>query len=343
MCPALDIRPYTAADDAQARELERRMVQGDGFVRSFRRTTFASRAQTFDEHEILVACDGSELVGLVAVGLKDVQVHGAWERAAFYFDLRVHPDHRRKGVAQQLNQAIASLTRDRASLRYSYVMDDAGAAQAMAGLYGVEPIGAYQYLVASTALDAPVGATVRPATLAEVHQSNLRARPPFDFYSDPQVGGRLDGHVGSWLVEDDDDLAGCSAWDNHTVVSEVVEGLPGGMAALSRLAHWGPLARLRLPSFPQAGEALRSWYLFDVHATTQSLARSLLRHALTEARMAGIDCCSFILESGDPLLDVFRAELPSYFAPEIRYHLYARRDAGVLPPVGHLYVDIRDI
>ncbi len=343
MSTTLDIRPYEERDDAEALELERCLAKGGGFRLSLRRSRFARRAENFDEHEILVARHQGRLVGTIAVAFKDMLVHGRPVRGATTFDLRVHPELHRQGVGAQLSAAAADLVRGRADLGYSYVLDDQAAVAELAGRVGQPQPGGYQVLVAPTSVEGEVGVTVRPVDLSTVHESNLACRPPYDLYTDPRVGGRLDGHVGSWLVEEDDEVAGYSAWDNREIMAEVVEHLPAGFSALARFASWGPVAHLHLPHLPQPGEQLRTWTLFDVHATGPAIARAMLFQVLEEARQAGIDYCYFLLSLGDPLLDTLKAELPALFSPVNHYRLYASQGEHPVQGLRRVYVDIRDV
>lgn len=340
---SLDIRPFEERDDAEALDLERSLSQGGGFRLSFRRSRFARRAENFDEHEILVARRGGRLVGTIAIAFKDMLAHGRPTRGAYTFDLRVHPDQQRQGVASQLSAAAVDLVQGRAELGYSYVPEELVPAAELAGRIGQAQPGGYQVLVAPTSVEGEAGATVRPVDLSTVHESNLACRPPFDLYTDPRVGGRLDGHVGSWLVEEDDEIAGCSAWDNREIMAEVVEHLPAGLSTLARFSSWGPVAQLHLPHLPQPGERLRSWTLFDVHASGPVIARAMLHQVLNEARQADIDVCTFLLGLGDPLLDTLKAELPVLFSAVRPYRLYASHGERAALGLRRVYVDIRDV
>jgi len=340
MPPDLDIAPLRPEEDGEALALDRKMLQGLRFPLSFERSTFRRRAESFDDHVILRGRRDGHLVGLVAVGFKDTEWLGATHRTAFYFDLRVDPDLRRQGVGRAMADAILEVARPRSSLGYSYVVDDNRATRAMAQVYGFPPTGTYAYLVYPTFKGLPPAHLPRAATLDEVHE-RLLAHERFDFYTDPRRGGRLDGHVGSWLLEADGEVAGCSAWDNSPVLAEVVQRLPLGLR-LARRARVGPVRRW-IPPIPGPGERLRSWYLFDFCATTPEAGRSLLRHVARAAATAGIDYCYVIGQPDEPLLAALRTDLPAAFAPLLRYRLYCGTPEGDFRPVPRVYVDIRDV
>lgn len=338
MGPPLSIRPFTDGDLAELAELERRLVHAEGVTPALLR-----RARRFEDHEVLVARSEGRLVGVVAVTIKDALLHGLPVRAAHVFDLRVDPDHRQRGVARQLASAVVDLVGGRVPVLYATVMEGQQGLAELAALHGRVQEGAFQTLLAPTTLDLPVGATVRPATLSEVHLSNLAIRPPYDLYFDPRGEGGVDGHVGSWLIEDDDEVAGCSVRDDHDVLAEASGHLSAGVALVARLARWGRAAHLDLPHLPAPGEGLRSWTLFDVHATGPAIARSLLRCVLAEARAAGIHCCTVVLAQGDPMLETFREELPALLAPVVRHRLFLSTAQAAGPALRNLYVDVRDL
>lgn len=334
----LQIRPLTDADLDDLRELERRLVQAEGATPAMLR-----RARRFEEHEVLVARLQGLLVGSVAVTIKDARLHGRAARAAHVFDLRVDPTHRGQGISRQLARAVVDLVGDRTPLLYATVLEGQRGMSELAGMHGRVQEGSFLTLLAPTGLDLPIGATVRPVPASEVHASLLAVRPSWDLYFDLPVQGGVDGHVGSWLVEDDDEVAGCSARDDQDGMAEAALHLPAGAALVARLSRWGRAASLDLPRLPAPGVGLRSWTLFDVHATGPAIARSLLRAVLAEARAAGVDCCTFVLAEGDPLLPTLREELPALFAPVLRHRLFLSSQLDPGPPLRQLYVDVRDL
>jgi len=91
---------YRPEESGDALALERLCPQGTSYRLSFRRPTFHRRAETYDEWRIVTARLEGSLVGLVAGAIKPVELWGEAMRAAFFFDLRVHPAVRGRGVAR---------------------------------------------------------------------------------------------------------------------------------------------------------------------------------------------------------------------------------------------------
>jgi len=337
------LAPYRLSDDPEALALERACAQGSRYRMSFRRPTFRRRAENFADHRLVTARIEGKLVGIGAVAFKDVVVAGEPLRAGFGFDARVHPEHRRCGIGHAIGEALEAYGGDRLDLVYAWCIDDNRAMRALAKTLGVRDVGGYAYLVYPTYRDLVPARSPREATLDEVHRMACEVGGPFDFYTDPRAGGRLDGHTGSWLLSDGRHRAGCSAWDNAQILSEVIESLPLPLRLARTLTTAPGLSRLRWPHIPQPGEALKSWYLFDAFATDPGSARDLIRHVAAEARSRGIDYCYVVHGATDEWVSAVRADLPRPFAPRVPYRLLIRRNRGTVAPLERIYVDVRDL
>jgi GNAT superfamily N-acetyltransferase len=288
--------------------LDRTAVQGDAFRLSFHRSTFHRRAENFTDHVLYTGWMDGRLVALLAVGYKDVVLQGSPMRAGFAFDLRVHPDFRRRGIGRRIVHDAIDHGRSIADFGYLWLIDDNRAAQALAGLFDAEVEG------------------------------------PFDLYSDPRRRGNLEPHVSSWIVRDGRDVAGCSVWDNRDILGEVVEALPLRLR-MARALFESPLLRgSELPHIPQTGEQVRSWYLFDAFATRPDLAVDLIRHLAHLAREQDIDFCHLPHIESQTWVSAVRAEVPRMFAPVLRYRMLASWDRREpFPRLERIYVDIRDL
>jgi GNAT superfamily N-acetyltransferase len=341
---ALVIADYRPEDDPEALALDRRCVQGRSLRLSFRRPRFDSRAVAFPEWRILTARRGGALVGTMAAAVKAITFEGRPARAAFFFDLRVLPEARGQGIARALTHEIVAWARQRAAIGYTYTLADNGAVAHLGRLTGGSPVGGYAYLVYPTCGNAEPRQEPRGVGFGEAHDAFLRARGPFDLLPDGLSGAVLGGHVGSWLLEAPDGIAGCSGWDNRHVLAEVVEGVPLALRLLGSATQQWPLRRWRWPRVPPAGEEVRSWYLFDVFATSPSAARDLLRHVASQARGRGIDFCHLVHRGDEPWVKAAGSDVPRLFAPILPYRLLLTRfDSQPPRPVANPYVDIRDL
>jgi GNAT superfamily N-acetyltransferase len=335
---------YGPGDNQEALALERICLQGRAFRLSFRRSHFHRRAENFADHRIITARLGGRLVGIAAMAFKDVILGGRSLRAVFLFDLRVHPSYRNRGIARRLGREIELYSSPRSDLGYAYTVADNRAARGMCALFGAQDVGGYAYLVYPAFRALPAASRAGAATLEEVHREMLRVAGPFDFYADPLPEGRMQGHVASWLVRRRGQIAGCSAWNNREILSEVVERLPLRLRAASGLLDRWPFALPARPRLPRPGEELRSWYLFDMFASDPLLARDLMRQVSAAARERGIDYCYLPHLPGDGWVRAVRADIPRFFASTVPYRLQAFDwPRNPVPRVERIYLDVRDL
>lgn len=332
--------PYEPEMSAECIALERACPQGTTYRLSFVRRAFHLRAQSFADWQILVASDRHRIVGTVAWALKSLLVRGQTIRSAFLFDLRVHPEWRRRGVASLLTRQVFEQIRQAGvEMRYTYCIDDNLALRRLAELFDAAAVGSYRYLVWPVYRERIVAETPVPVSAAEVHGAQLAANGPFDFYCDPLAGGRLQGHQGSFMRNG----AGCSVWSNAGLLEEVVEAIPGYYGMAGRILRSWPLNRARWPHIPVPAEILRSWYVFDFFATSAEAARELMHHVNNRALASGIDYCYIIHLPGQAWVTALKADTPWLFSPVISYCLLASSSGGSLQPFKRPYVDIRDL
>jgi GNAT superfamily N-acetyltransferase len=335
-----------ARDAAEALALDRGVVQGERIRLSFHRSTFHRRCENFARWHISTARLDGRLVGLAAVALKDVVLHGEPRLAAFGFDLRVDPAFRRQRIGRQVSEHARGWARDHgADLEYSWVIDDNRASLALAEAMHGQRVSAYAYLVVPTHRRLAPRAAFAEAHPDEVHERHRSVEGPFDLYGDPRIEGRMGPRVGSWAVRDGADSASCSAWDNREILGEIVQGLPPTLAVASAALRLPPLRWARLPAVPVVGRPVASWYLYDAAATRPDLAVDLVRGVVGRARARGIDYLYLAHTSAQRRwVDAVRAELPSLFAPVVRYVMVARSHRPGPPrPIDRPYVDVRDL
>jgi len=278
-----------------------------------------------------------------AMAFKDVRLLGQPRRAAFYFDLRVHPDYRNCGIGSRLTDEAVRLGGARSDVGYWYVVGDNRAMRGSTRSRIGTPVSGYTYLVCPTYRERPGRVDFRPSTMAEVHQCLLDTAPPFDFYTNPLVGGDLSAHVASWITASSSSAAGCSVWDNSEILAEVVEAVPAGLR-LARGLFESRIYRGHLhPHVPGPGEQLRSWYLFDVFGGEPGPVVDLVRFVSARAREAGIDYLYIPWVAGDEWVGAVKADLPRLFSPRIRYVFYCTDWGGQPSQLSRIYVDIRDL
>lgn len=344
--PECEIGVYSPADNSEALELERACAQGSSYRMSFRRQTFHRRAENFGDWRIFTARSNGRLAGVVAVAIKDAVLLGGETRAAFCFDLRVHPEFRGEGVGRRLAGAAKTWGLERASFSYTYVLADNGTSRRIAAGQGGSLVGGYSHLVYPVfprRQHAPRANPASPAAFEEVHAAMRDTSRPFDFYANPCCEPGRGGYVESWMLRRGRDIAGCSAWSNQGILGEVIEAVPLPLRIAPHFLRTWPLRLASWPHIPTPGEELRSWYLFDCFATEPALARDLLRHVASEALDRGIDYCYLAHDPREEWVSAVRSDVPRLFSPSLSYHLLLHRERGTQAPLPRIYVDVRDL
>ncbi|MGA1820376.1 MAG: GNAT family N-acetyltransferase [Thermoplasmatota archaeon] len=254
----LEIEPYHKDMSNECLELEALCPQGDAYRLSFVRETFHKRGEHFDNWQVLVARKGKKMVGVVGVALKDMDLQGRPLKGAFFFDLRVHPKHRRQGIAQKLGWTAKDWALENgAEYHYLYCINDNRAMLAIGSLVRGVEVGGYDLLVWPVYKKFKVQGKFQEASPEDVHRECLEVNGPYDLYSDPFKGGQLSGHQASFRIEG----AGCSTWSNRGILEERVESIPGKFEFYRKTMSMWPLSRMRHPHLPAKGEVLKGLYV----------------------------------------------------------------------------------
>ncbi len=107
------IRYYLPEDDPALMHLERLSPRGlpEPFVHFRRR--FIDRAALFADHQMLVAEEKGRVVGCAALAVKRTHVGNAPVSVGYIFDVRTHPEVRRRGIGTALVRASEDYLRGR--------------------------------------------------------------------------------------------------------------------------------------------------------------------------------------------------------------------------------------
>ena len=334
---------YTAGDNEEALALEKTCMQGTSYRMWFKRDTFHRRAENFGEWYMYTARVNGRLAGLLGAAIKDATLFGEPVKAVFFFDARTHADFRNRGISRQLMAHATELLRPRVNLGYIYTIADSRIVPHLAAKFGVRDCGGYTYLVYPVFRARQYNGRYRSASFGEVHESMISANGGFDFYSSPDCSEGRGGYAGSRMLDSLRGVAGCSIWDNRGILGEVIETVPFYIRTVGSVAGMWPLNKLRRPALPQPGEEVRSWYLFDFHATGPVVARDLIRAVAAEALDHAIDYCYIPHARREAWVQALRSDVPRLFSPLINYRLLLKGFDRHIPAIERLYVDIRDL
>ncbi|MBI5166322.1 MAG: GNAT family N-acetyltransferase [candidate division NC10 bacterium] len=121
----IEVREAGQEDNQALIELERASPMGVETVIALDRSPdFFARSKAYKSWKALVAEEAGELVGVGAVAFKRLRVAEKPVKAAYFYDLRVAPTHRRRGVASAIGDALRAVVRaEGVEMGYSLVME----------------------------------------------------------------------------------------------------------------------------------------------------------------------------------------------------------------------------
>jgi predicted N-acetyltransferase YhbS len=107
------IRDARPQDNEALIELDRQCVMGGTIQLVFDRSPdFFARSRAYESFRLCVAEEDGTLIGVGGVTVKSLRVGGIRQRWAYFYDLRVRPTHRRRGVAGLIANALVDGIRD---------------------------------------------------------------------------------------------------------------------------------------------------------------------------------------------------------------------------------------
>jgi ribosomal protein S18 acetylase RimI-like enzyme len=333
----ISIAPFISEDDEAAIALERSCPQGNTVKLRFIRSSFRRRSEVYDKSIIVSAKSDGRLVGVAAGALKNVIFRGKAIQVLYGYDLRVHPDFRKFGLARKLTDAVMHYFPDRIDSYYTYVAGQNERAHA----FVKRGIGA-QVMIPLTYVIIPVYKKQHRVpehnnvSMDEIHNLYHINNPEVEYFTDPDPV-RLIGYVGSVKLRDD--KAGTSIWTNENILAEQVIGLPNRLKIM-RLMQKIAAPIVKLPRMPGIGETLKSWLLFDFFAMDEQSLRRLLRIVNNLALNSGKDFIYILLQNNNPLLEMLQhSPLRMFTLP----YIFMAKGKELPDCDDHIYIDIRDL
>ncbi len=121
----MNIREAVPDDNDALQAVQARCPQGtDLIVSNVNTPDFFARAKAYDPYKVFIASENDQILGSMACGFRNAVVRGAVHRVAYGFQDFVAPEHRRRGIAQQLHQIReAYAVQQGAELFYTHVME----------------------------------------------------------------------------------------------------------------------------------------------------------------------------------------------------------------------------
>lgn len=332
----LKIVPYTVRDNEFAIELEGQCVQGKKLVLKFLRPTFHARSEVYEKYRILCAKEKNRLIGIAAWSEKSVTLHGKSVKVAYLYDLRVHPDYRKHGIALRIIKALCEDIGPNIECIYTLIAGENERALGLARrIYGLHTEMPLTYAIIPVYKKFREEEGYRFTNASEVHEEYLTMNPDVQFI--PAFDEtRLPGYVSSIVLQKGG--GGCSIWTNENLLKEQVVSIPLHLRILSTLTK--PLRLfLKLPYIPQRGETIRSWFLFDFYAANTKSARNLLTAVNNIALNHDRTFLYLLLQSNNPILEFIRESGKVYTIP----YFFLAKGQNTPSETESIYIDIRDL
>lgn len=304
--PAFRVRQATAEDNAALLALDRQCVVAAATPVAFDRSPdFFARSRPYAHWRAYVAEDDSGLIGVGAMALKRVLVGGQPVEAAYLYDLRVAPSHRRLGVAKAVGDAIRAYTRSlRPAVAYSLVMEGNVASLTFVQGRGSRPLRSCSLsLIPVEGIAATDSTRLKALGDSEVESALDLARaahPDHDLFPFPDVYSvhdrfrRLEGSgfEGLYGWDDGRSFAGCfGVWDYSPIMRmRILQAAEEWSWAAGRDLHLVFLTPLGFRDAQDLAEVVRMAAARLQRSPAPGVARVLaITHDLADPAYAGLD------------------------------------------------------
>jgi GNAT superfamily N-acetyltransferase len=343
LAPAIRVREATHFDGARLLATMARCSQGtDVVVTLVNSPDFFSRARIYERANVFLAEADGEIAGSAAVTIRAVTIGGILRRAAYEFQVFTAPEHRRKGVAQRLREAIeAYLVAERVELTTAFIIAGNAPSElhfASEGFRPIRPLTARFLLTDGASLEATAG--------------QIRTAVPDDY---PAIARLL---TWTWQTHDH-----APSWDADRLAAHLnrvpgldhrallVHELGGELVACAASWLWdevtrfqvGHVAPARQPHFPgfRPGSHLRASGLSLVGYRARADLLPLIHHIAGLVRASGRDLLGLFADADD-LLWAAAEGLTGADIPLV-LHAKALRPGVTIGGDRQLYADILDL
>ncbi|MBE3132903.1 MAG: GNAT family N-acetyltransferase [Acidobacteria bacterium] len=355
--PSDAVRSATEADNPALIDLERLCPQGARLRMYSEREDYFFRSRLYGDTHVLVAEDREmgRIFGVLAAAMKDLYIGGVVRPAAFFFDLRVHPDYRRSILGRHMLVAWKAMERwaqERgAHLIYGLMKHDNTPMTALVdGRLG------YRFAGGMTVQSRPVfrRASVRSAPEVifpenpRLVKSTLSEYGSRDFYPAVFRDSLLSSEMRASGLFSFHQLSSGASWASvgifraFRVMRTRVTAIPLAYRILQPVfSAFEPL--LPLPRIPREGGSIGYCHVFNHLAEGPEgtrLWRALIAHANNLARDEGATLLTSAFDPDDRFHALFRRGAMNHI--EYRLGMKALRP-GVPAELARFYPDVRDM
>lgn len=348
------IRPFEKGDSTTMLDIEKLCPQGnENYAMGIDKRDIVARYELYDNWNILVAEEEGNVVGWIGWTVKHYP-HKE-EAYAYFAEVMVHPEFRRKGIAAKLLMELEKNVRDIGSAYiYCYIFEPNDASRALTEKLGYSNMGNFKPCAISVYKKTNVAQKFEierinendiPEALSLIN-AYYSGRTHFVPYTPESFGSYVNGIPAYglenfWVVKDKGKIAACAGlWDvsvmgdicfpNIPLTWKVMRGLFGLLGLFTKVQK-----------IPSEGEYFKGFYVTDPAFETESpeAMSSLIGYFNNFVLDAGRDFFTCQLDANDPLFDIIKK-----FKPQVdTWYVYIKALEGEPPEISPLYIDIRDL
>jgi len=332
----LQIIEYNKNDNLAALELESLCPQGKSIQIKFNRPSFHLRSEVYDNYKIFCAKYGNRLIGILAGAEKFIKLNNKIIRAIYLYDLRVHPDYRKSGIAKLLTIAVLNEFGNNIDCVYTFVAGkNKRALDIVQRGFGADIVVPLTYTIFPVYRKFIVTKDYKRSGGIEARDIFSNKKKDVNFI--PKFNeNKMNGYLTNISIRDE---ASTSIWSNENILAEQIVKIPMKLRALSIIQKsLNPI--IKLPEIPKKNEIIKSWFLFDLYSENDNKLKELLAVTNNLAFEQNYKYIYILLQNRDPLLaSINKLGLKKFTLP---YFLLAK---GKYTPYqsDQIYIDVRDL
>lgn len=345
----MKIRLARAEDSSSIKKIDALCTQGQAVVYHYQRDDFFLRTRQYARSTVYVAEIDQKVVGCVSASIKKVRYNGQLADIVYYYDIRIDPRQRRKGIATALyRESALQLRKEGIQYGFIYVLGSNHKSLRFVKALGVKKVGSFRvYFLPALKVAHHVHCINQGRDFAflcaavEKKASSYDLTEEASFIRNYEAPPEDSPYRGTFTLPGINGLQ-CSLWDSTLLSTKVVDRVSFSLRAAASFP--APVKKfLRIPEIPVKGAVLRTHHLFDLICDHQSRAETdqLIKAVCAQAAKEGGSLVMCHLDTRDPLCAIV--------GKHSRYSIdgfILMRDlitGAPPPPLKTAYLDVRDL
>ena len=348
------IRPFEKGDSTTMLDIEKLCPQGnENYAMGIDKRDVIARYELYDNWNVLVAEEEGNVVGWIGWTVKHDPLKE--EAYAYFTEVMVHPEFRRKEIAAKLLMEAKKNVRDIGSAYiYCYIFEPNDASQMLFEKLGYSNMGEFRPCSISVYKKADI---THKFEIERINEKDIpeavnlingyySGHAHFVPYTPESFGSYVNGIPAYgldnfWVVKNEGRIAACAGlWDCSVMGDMCFAKIPLTWKVMRGV--FGLLGLFtKMPKIPAEGEYFKNYYTTDpaFEPENPEAMSSLIGYFNNLVLDAGRDFFTCQMDADDPLFDIIKK-----FKPQIdTWYVYANELEGEPPEFSPLYIDIRDL